>query len=63
MAPILASLNAAGWPLFLALGEVWHRAGTSETGVRQFLVQDPDGYLVRFSQGLGLRPAMRPDFP
>ena len=62
VAPILASLNAAGWPLFLALGEVWYRAGTSETGVRQFLVQDPDGYLVRFSQGLGLRPAMRPTF-
>lgn len=63
VAPILASLDAAGWPLFLALEEVWYRAGTSETGVRQFLVQDPDGYLVRFSQDLGLRPAMRPDFP
>lgn len=41
--PILASLNVVGWPLFLALEEVWYRAGTSETGVRQFLVQDPDG--------------------
>jgi len=60
-APILASLDAAGWPLFLALEEVWYRAGASETGVRQFVVQDPDGYLVRFSQGLGLRPAMTPD--
>jgi len=59
--PILASLNAAGWALFLALEETWYRAGISETGVRQFLVQDPDGYLVRFSQGLGLRPAMTPD--
>lgn len=43
--------------------EVWYRAGTSETGVRQFLVQDPDGYLVRFSQGLGLRPVVRSDLP
>jgi len=57
-APILASLDAAGWPLFLALENTWYRAGASETGVRQFLVQDPDGYLVRFFQGLGLRPAM-----
>ncbi len=63
VAPILASLDAAGWPLFLALEEVWYRVGTSETGVRQFLVQDPDGYLVRVSQGLGLRPAMKPSFP
>ena len=63
VAPILASLDAAGWPLFLKPEEVWYRAGTSETGVKQFLVQDPDGYLVRFSQSLGLRPAMRLNFP
>jgi len=60
-APILAGLDAASWPLFLELEDVWYRAGVSETGVRQFLVQDPDGYLVRFSQGLGLRRAMTPD--
>ncbi len=63
VAPILASLDAAGWPLFLALEEVWYRAGASETGVRQFLVQYPDGYLVRFSQDLGLRPGVGPGFP
>ncbi len=63
VAPILASLDAAGWPLFLEPEEVWYRAGTGETGVRQFLVKDPDGYLVRFSQGLGLRPAVKPGFP
>ena len=61
--PILASLKAAGWPLFLEPEEVWYRAGTSETGVRQFLVQDPDGYLVRFSQSLGQRPAVKLDLP
>ena len=59
VAPILAALGLAGWPLFLGLEETWYRAGANETGVRQFLVQDPDGYLVRFSQGLGLRPAVR----
>lgn len=58
--PILARLGAACWPLFLALEQVWYRAGTHETGVRQFLVQDPDGYLVRFSQSLGLRPLTAP---
>ena len=61
--PILAGLNAAGWPFFLKLEEVWYRAGTSETGVRQFLVQDPDGYLVRFSQSLGQRPVVKLGLP
>ena len=56
VAPILASLGGAGWPLFLEPEEVWYRAGASETGVRQFLVQDPDGYLLRFCQELGERP-------
>lgn len=53
--PIRASLTAAGWPLYLEPEEVWYRAGTKQVGVRQFLVQDPDGYLIRFSQRLGLR--------
>jgi catechol 2,3-dioxygenase-like lactoylglutathione lyase family enzyme len=58
---ILTALRAAGWPLFLEPEEVWYRAGLHETGVRQFLVQDPDGYLVRFSQSLGLRSAVSSD--
>ena len=56
IAPILAALREADWPLFLAPEEKWYRAGSRENGVRQFLVQDPDGYLVRFSQSIGLRP-------
>lgn len=55
LTPILDALRAASWPLFLEPEEVWYRAGARETGVRQFLVQDPDGYLVRFQQSLGLR--------
>ena len=36
--------------------ERWYRINVSEeTGVHQFLVQDPDGYLLRFSQSLGRR--------
>lgn len=58
--PILAALDAAGWPLFLSPEEVWYRAGSQEVGVRQFLVQDPDGYLLRFSQSLGRRTAGMP---
>ena len=53
--PILDALAAAGWPLHMAPEEKWYRAGDREVGVRQFLAQDPDGYLIRFSASLGLR--------
>src|SRR3954452_251831 len=53
--PILAALAGADWPLFMAPEQKWYRAGAVETGVDQFLVQDPDGYLIRFSARLGER--------
>lgn len=53
--PILDRLSAANWPLFLEPAERWYRTGTVESGQRQFLVQDPDGYLLRFAEGLGER--------
>jgi catechol 2,3-dioxygenase-like lactoylglutathione lyase family enzyme len=59
--PVLAALAAADWPLFLAPERKWYRTGDIETGVHQFLVQDPDGYLVRFSAWIGERPIERPD--
>ncbi|WP_159586962.1 bleomycin resistance protein [Chelativorans xinjiangense] len=48
-------LKQAGWPLFMEVEEKWYSAGNVETGVRQFLVQDPDGYLLRLSMPLGQR--------
>jgi catechol 2,3-dioxygenase-like lactoylglutathione lyase family enzyme len=53
--PILEALEKARWPLFMASEEKWYHTGAVETGVNQFLVQDPDGYLVRFSAPLGER--------
>lgn len=55
-APILARLAAARWPLFMPVEERWYRAGDVELGQRQFVVADPDGYLLRLSQSLGSRP-------
>ena len=49
----------AGWPIFVEPEEKWYRAGDIEIGVRQFLVQDPDGYLLRLQQEIGERPALR----
>ena len=53
--PILATLEAARWPLFEAPSEAWYRIGPVEGGQRECLVQDPDGYLVRLAQDLGQR--------
>jgi catechol 2,3-dioxygenase-like lactoylglutathione lyase family enzyme len=50
--PILAAIEGAAWPLFMAPEHKWYRTGSVETGVEQFLVQDPDGYLIRFSARL-----------
>ena len=51
-----ARVVAAGIAPFLAMEERWYRVDTTEQGNRQFLVQDPDGYLLRFFQDLGTRP-------
>jgi len=52
--PILAALARVDWPLFMGPEEKWYRTGRGETGVHQFLVQDPDGYLIRFSSRIGV---------
>jgi catechol 2,3-dioxygenase-like lactoylglutathione lyase family enzyme len=46
---------AAGIPLFLPLEERWYRIDKEESGNRQFVVMDPDGYLLRFWHDLGKR--------
>jgi catechol 2,3-dioxygenase-like lactoylglutathione lyase family enzyme len=53
---IEASLRAHGVPLVLPMEERWYRVNEQETGNRQFVVADPDGYLLRFFENLGLRP-------
>ena len=49
-------LTQAQWPIFVEPEEKWYRAGDVEIGVRQFLIQDPDGYLVRLQEEIGERP-------
>lgn len=53
IAPLLDRLAAAEWPLFMAAETKWYETGDTRAGVAQFLVQDPDGYLVRFSSRVG----------
>ncbi|MCG2637580.1 bleomycin resistance protein [Bradyrhizobium sp. GCM10023182] len=52
---ILKALDGAKWPLYEPPNEAWYRAGDLEVGQREFLVQDPDGYLIRLVERLGTR--------
>lgn len=54
--PLLRALNAANHKLYLPKEDKWYRKEVDEVGNRQFVVADPDGYLLRFFQSLGSRP-------
>jgi len=51
------SVQAAGSPIYLPREDTWYRRAQTLSGNRQFIVQDPDGYLLRFFQDLGRMPA------
>ncbi|GAC1566144.1 MAG: VOC family protein [Ktedonobacteraceae bacterium] len=53
---IIRSLKGHGYPLMIEPEEHWYRKDDLLLGLREFLVMDPDGYLLRFSQQLGTRP-------
>ena len=48
-------VKRSGASIFLPIEEKWYRADRVYVGSRQFIVQDPDGYLLRFYQHLGTR--------
>lgn len=51
-----AAVQAAGVPFYVALREKWRDWGDRLGGQREFLVQDPDGYLVMVAERIGTRP-------
>lgn len=54
----LSSLRGIGFPPFREIQDTWYAVSDkAEEGQREFLVQDPDGYLMRFAQYLGRRVA------
>ena len=38
--------------IFLPIETKWYRANNLEIGLRQFIVLDPDGYMLRFAESL-----------
>jgi uncharacterized glyoxalase superfamily protein PhnB len=52
---LFAHAQESGAKIFLPMEEKWYRADNVYVGNRQFIVQDPDGYLLRFYEHLGTR--------
>lgn len=50
---IINSLDKHNYPLKRGIKDSWYKASNKEYGCREILVQDPDGYLLRFSEELG----------
>lgn len=55
-AELASRVAAAGWPFYVPLREKWRDWGDRLGGQREFLVQDPDGYLIMLAERIGERP-------
>ena len=53
---ILESLQKNNYPIKIMPKENWYRRENTLLGSREFLVIDPDGYLLRFTQDMGVKP-------
>ena len=54
---IIDSLKKNNYPLKRGIKDSLYRENNILHGCREILVSDPDGYLLRFSQTLGQKPA------
>ena len=50
---IYSKLKESGYDIAFEIEENWYRQDDKLLGNKEFLVQDPDGYLLRFSEDLG----------
>ena len=53
---IYDALSKGNYKIVFDIEENWYRQDDKLLGNKEFLVQDPDGYLLRFSQDLGEKP-------
>ena len=56
---IHTSLKEKKYPFYREMKESWYQVGDHEDGQLEFLVQDPDGYLLRFTKYLGSRELVK----
>ncbi len=57
--PLHRKVKASGSEIYLDLEDRWYRRDQILLGNRQFVVLDPDGYLLRFFEDLGQKPVSR----
>lgn len=50
---VYQSLVEVGYKIMIEMEENWYRSDDKLLGNKEFLVQDPDGYLLRFMEDLG----------
>ena len=50
---IYGRLKAADYKIFIDMEEHWYRKDDILMGCKEFLVQDPNGFVLRFSQDIG----------
>lgn len=55
ISPVYQRLKSIEYPFYREIKENWYQTEKTESGQKEFLIQDPDGYLLRFSQYLGER--------
>lgn len=60
LTPLLEKISAYKIPLFSPLEEKWYRRNDDHIGQRQFIVADPDGYLLRFYEKIGIKKMQVP---
>ena len=54
---IYSLLKENNYKIAIEMEENWYRQDDKLLGNKEFLVQDPDGYLIRFSEDLGEKEA------
>ena len=52
---LIKNINDNNINLYSELSEKWRKVNKKEYGEIEFLIQDPDGYLLRFSETIGVR--------
>jgi len=57
---IVKKLHKHNYQIKMLPKENWYRKGNFLLGSKEMLVMDPDGYLLRFSQDIGTKPAEQP---
>ncbi|WP_137804096.1 VOC family protein [Pseudomonas sp. G(2018)] len=59
VATLAKAITLSGYKLHKPIETSWYRENKSLLGESNFLVLDPDGYLLRFAQALGSKPVVR----